>query len=333
MTQSEFKQLVSQREYNFIREDEHLKGRILFLTLGGSHAYGTNVATSDVDVRGCALNSPSDLLGMTNFEQRIDKATDTTIYGFNKFISLLITCSPNMVELLGCKPEHYIFGNDLGKELVANRKMFFSQRAVCTFGGYATQQLRRLENALARDQLPQKKKEGHILDSMNHALEMKEEPLGIELFIDDSPNPELDVETFADISLKHVPVRTFHCLLNELGNIVKLYDKPGKRNHKKDEAHLNKHAMHLIRLLITGAEFLETGDIITNRENNLELLMSIRNGAFMDSDGTYKQEFFDIVEGYRKRFEYAKQNTVLPEKPDMKRIEEFVMEVNRKSIQ
>lgn len=333
MTQTEFKQLVSQREYNFIREDEHLKGRILFLTLGGSHAYGTNVATSDVDVRGCALNSPSDLLGLTNFEQRIDKATDTTIYGFNKFISLLTTCSPNMVELLGCKPEHYIFGNDIGKELIANRKMFFSQRAIGTFGGYATQQLRRLENALARDQLPQEKKEGHILDSMNHALEMKEGPQGIKLFIDDSPSPELDVEIFADISLKRVPVRTFHCLLNELGSIVRLYDKPGKRNHKKDAAHLNKHAMHLIRLLITGAELLETGDIVTNRENDLDLLMSIRNGAFMDLDGTYRQEFFDMVEEYGKRLEYAKQNTVLPEKPNMKRIEEFVMEVNRKSIQ
>ena len=167
---------------------------------------------------------------------------------------------------------------------------------------------------------------------MNHALEMKDEPQGIKLFIDDSPSSELDVEIFADISLKHIPVRTFHCLLNELGNIVKCYDKPGKRNHKKDEAHLNKHAMHLVRLLITGAELLETGDIITNRENDLDLLMSIRNGAFMDSDGTYKQEFFDIVEKYGKRFEYAKKNTVLPKKPDMKRIEEFVMEVNRKSI-
>ena len=61
--------------------------------------------------------------------------------------------------------------------------------------------------------------------------------------------------------------------------------------------------------------------------------MSIRNGAFMDSDGTYRQEFFDMVEEYGKRLEYAKQNTVLPEKPNMKWIEEFVMEVNRKSIQ
>lgn len=56
-------------EYVFLRENKHLKDRIILLTLGGSYAYGTNVETSDVDIRGCALNTPSDILGMTNFER------------------------------------------------------------------------------------------------------------------------------------------------------------------------------------------------------------------------------------------------------------------------
>ena len=34
---------------------------IIFLCLGGSHAYGTNVPESDVDIRGCALNSRQDI--------------------------------------------------------------------------------------------------------------------------------------------------------------------------------------------------------------------------------------------------------------------------------
>ncbi len=88
-----------------------------------------------------------------------------------------------------------------------------------------------------------------------------------------------------------------------------------------------------IRTSFTCIDLLEKGDIFTNRDDDRDLLMSIRNGAYMDQDGTYRQEFFDMVREYEKRLAYAKQNTVLPKSPDMKRIEEFVMEVNRKSIQ
>ena len=170
MTIEEIKEMVAGNSYDFLRTNEHLKDRIVFLTLGGSYSYGTNVETSDVDVRGCALNSPSDLLGLTNFEQVVNNETDTTVYSFNKLISLLLSCNPNTIEMLGCKPEHYIYCTDVGDSMIANRKMFLSRRAVDSFGGYATQQLRRLENSLARDKLEQARKEEHILKSMQNAM-------------------------------------------------------------------------------------------------------------------------------------------------------------------
>lgn len=83
------KAIVEQRKYDFLRTDEHIKDRLMFLTLGGSHAYGTNVEGSDIDIRGCALLRESDLLGSTNFEQLVDHDTDTTVYSSRKLISLL----------------------------------------------------------------------------------------------------------------------------------------------------------------------------------------------------------------------------------------------------
>ena len=65
MTIEQIKEMVAGNQYDFLRTNPHLAGKIIFLTLGGSHAYGTNVETSDVDVRGCALNSRSDLLGLS----------------------------------------------------------------------------------------------------------------------------------------------------------------------------------------------------------------------------------------------------------------------------
>ena len=54
MTIEQIRDMVSGNNYDFLRENEHLVDRIIFLTLGGSYSYGTNVETSDVDIRGYA---------------------------------------------------------------------------------------------------------------------------------------------------------------------------------------------------------------------------------------------------------------------------------------
>lgn len=338
MTIERIKDMVAGSQYDFLRTNPHLSGKIIFLTLGGSHAYGTNVETSDVDVRGCALNSRSDLLGLSAFEQVVNTETDTTIYSFNKLIALLINCNPNTIELLGCKPEHYFMLTDIGKQMIDNRKLFLSQKAVASFGGYATQQLRRLQNALARDRLPQALTEEHIKCALERSIKSfgdrytSFENGGIELLTAESTRDDLDTEVFCNIHIDKYPAREFQTLLNTLSAVVGNYEKLNHRNHKKDDAHLNKHAMHLIRLYLMCLDILENEEIRTYRENDRDFLLSIRNGAFQNEDGTYRQEFFDIVSDFEKKLKYAKENTSLPAKPNMKRIEEFVMSVNKAAL-
>ena len=146
MTIEQIKEMVAGNQYDFLRTNPHLAGKIIFLTLGGSHAYGTNVETSDVDVRGCALNSRSDLLGLSAFEQVVNTETDTTIYSFNKLISLLINCNPNTIELLGCKPEHYFVLTDIGKQMIDNvhKKHAHFMISIWASFGPMTQQFREL---------------------------------------------------------------------------------------------------------------------------------------------------------------------------------------------
>lgn len=118
MTTEQIREMLQSPAYEFLRSNEHLKGKIIFLTLGGSYSYGTNVETSDVDIRGCALNSRSDLLGLSNFEQVVHTETDTTVYSFNKLVSLLLNCNPNTIEMLGCRPEQYMVCTDIGREMM-----------------------------------------------------------------------------------------------------------------------------------------------------------------------------------------------------------------------
>ena len=79
----DFIKLMNTKENDFLRTYPRLGNRIIFMGLGGSYAYGINQENSDIDFRGITLNSPSDLLGLTGFEQydyekRLETATGNT---------------------------------------------------------------------------------------------------------------------------------------------------------------------------------------------------------------------------------------------------------------
>lgn len=338
MNIEQIKEVLKTGEYDFLREDKNLGDNIILLTLGGSHAYGTNNENSDLDVRGCALNSKMQILTNENFEQFVNEATDTTIYSFNKLISLLSNCNPNTIELLGNKPEHYLYVSNIGKELINNSHLFLSKRAAYSFGGYATAQLRRLDNKAVR-LVNQKQRERHILNSIMNAFHTFPEKHfhfeedNIRLYIDKSEQEEYDTEIFMDVNLHHYPLRDYKSMWSEMNNVVKDYSKIGKRNKNAIEHNkLGKHMMHLIRLYMMCLDILEHEKIVTYREKEHELLMDIRNGKFLNEDRQPIPEFYEMVDDYEKKLEYAKNNTNLPDNPDYKRINEFVASVNERVV-
>lgn len=137
MTRNELFGALCFPEYSFLRENEHLGKHMMFVTVGGSHAYGTNVEGSDLDIRGVALNSKEDLLGLGEFEHYVDTQTDTTIYSFNKAVKLMCSGNPNMLEQLGNADELVISYNPMTQLLMDNKNLFLSKRVIYSFGGFA----------------------------------------------------------------------------------------------------------------------------------------------------------------------------------------------------
>lgn len=310
----------------------------MLLGVGGSYAYGTDHAGSDIDFRGVTLQLPSDLIGLTGFEQYEDDKTDTVIYGFNKLVRLLLECNPNTCEILGLDEEQYLIRSKLGQELIDNSGLFLSKRAIRSFGGYADAQLRRLQNAIARDTLPQSEREKHILKSVSSTLDdfnrrySGNRAGSIRLYIDQSENPGLDTEIFVDADYTHFPLRDYTDLWGTMRTVVRDYDKIGKRNKKKDDNHLNKHAMHLIRLFMMAIDILEKREIITHRREDLPTLLAIRRGDYMLADGTFSPAFYEMLAEYERRLDEAAKRTVLPDQPDMAGVERFVERVNRYAV-
>lgn len=123
--QLDFKTLLSTSEYNFLRTNPRLGSRIMLPGISGSYGYGTNREGSDIDFRGVALNLPSDLIGLTSFDQYEDLNTDTVIFSFSKLVNLLLNCNPNTIESLGLDEDQYVIKTAVGQELLDHRHDYY----------------------------------------------------------------------------------------------------------------------------------------------------------------------------------------------------------------
>jgi predicted nucleotidyltransferase len=293
--------------------------QILYLTLGGSHAYGLATETSDIDMRGIMIEPTNVLFGLSNFEMFEDKTTDTTIYALKKIFQLLLNCNPNVIELLGTRSEEVLYATDAGCLIKNNVDLFISNKAIGSFGGYAGAQLRRLENALIRETDNELDTEKHILNTLKHQMiNLNEKYCNFDLDL----KIENDKMLF-DAEFYNFPVQEAVNAFSEINNTLKTYKQLTNRNKKKDDKALFKHASHLFRLFIMGTEILSGKGVNTYRTNDKQLLLDIKQGVYSF------EEVFSMLPKYEQEFEYAKNHSVLTNKPDYKKVEELLYEVYR----
>ena len=325
-----FEEEVRKPEYSFLTTDEHLGDNIAILCVGGSYSYGMNVPTSDVDIRGVAVNSARELLLNNGFEQVERDEPDVTIYSFNKVLNLMSACNPNVIEMLGLRPEHYLKVSKYGQMLLDNKELFLSKVAIHSFGGYANAQLRRLDNKSGRigDAHNQAV---HIINSMKNALYAVKQLVrpfeadeNFDLVLDENN------QVIVNAALRGYPLNELYRLVAEADKVRHDYEKLGARNsHAIEHNKIGKHMAHLFRVLYTGIDILEQQKIITYREQEKDLLLAIRNNALLTAEGQPTDEFWDLLQSVEARFSYAKENTSLPDRPDYKAIAELQFEVNK----
>ena len=122
-------------------EEKSPGSKPLYLVIRGSHAYGTNIETSDTDYAGVFIQSMEDILGNKYTEQINDDTNDTVIYEVRRFLELLGSNNPTVLELLNT-PEDCIIYKDPVFDLILNdREKFITKICAKSFGGYAKQQI------------------------------------------------------------------------------------------------------------------------------------------------------------------------------------------------
>lgn len=330
----------------------------IFRCLSGSKAYGTSTPESDTDERGVYIAPPASILSVASQpEQYTDNTNDVCIYELRKFLALAANVNPNVVELLFIE-NNISVQDEAWKEIRKHRHLFLSKQAHNTFSCYALSQLERMKGHYKWIQNPQPKEHpkmgdycklitttGEIVTSPDEIRKMSEGHTLISGFADNHRifAAKGNLHGFFALDELQLKVRNLDQPDDSCGEYkgLLIVNKDAfKRDFRKWKQYWEwkktrnvhrakleekfsydtKHALHLVRLVRMAKEILSSGELLVHRPDASELL-EIKNGKW-----TYS-ELMKYTEEMKHEMEKALQNSTLPDKVDLKEINQLYLRV------
>lgn len=292
----------------------------------------------------------------------LDKNKDTVIYELRKILQLLAGANPNVLELLWLR--NYPVITSVGQHLIEHKQLFLTKKVKHTYSGYAFAQIKKMETHRKWLLNPPQKKPlpsdfgiedelPLIKDDLNAFLEYLYLLIrGRIEFLEEAE--QLYKLLTADIDFKGVlkqytlPDETLEYtqqLTNSRKDFIRLLQKsqnyqvalrewkaylswqenrnPARAEMERQSGFDLKHGMHCIRLLRSGLEILQKGEVTVDRRiaGDAEDLKAILQGAY-----SYEQ-VMKMAEELVANMETAYEQSTLPHKPDLEKINELSMEL------
>lgn len=278
----------------------------------GSHLYGTSTPASDEDFVGICVPPKDYVIGLYNFEQYADNTKksnesrrnnkedrDFTIHSLKKYVALAKDNNPNILELLFVKDNNIEFINDIGKDLLAHKHLFPSQKSYYTMKGYAFSQKQKLITKRER-----------LEDFRNALMEVNDlapSTLSERLVVGTGKNHWKTYEAGTDVNVVKNDIET---ILSEYGQRIDYIIKYG---------YDVKFASHLIRLLFEAKEILSTGELSFPLHDRQEIL-HVKQGFYT------LEEVLKRSDELEKEVDLAFANTKLPHTSDLKTINDYLVD-------
>jgi hypothetical protein len=300
-----------------------LKKYAIYVTKHGSHAYGLNTPTSDLDIKGVLIPPPEYYHSFLKNIEQIEEHTpnDLVIFEIRKFFRLAADCNPNIIEVLYTDESDILFINPLGEKLRSLAPKFISQKAKFTFSGYAFSQLQRIK--------------GHYRWMMHPP---KPPPSRAELGLPEHKDwaDKIEVEAGQGAKIGNE--------IQELINKERTWREARKEWAQYEEWRANrnparalleekwgydtKHGMHLVRLMRMGEEILTTGKVNVKRPDREELLAIRNQGAW-----SY-EKLIEWAQGMETKLDeiYKSGKSPLPKEPDRTKLDEVCQWLIENSI-
>lgn len=297
--------------------------RTILLVRHGSHAYGTNIATSDLDLKGVCIEPREYHLGfLHSFEQHERMAnkgheTDLVIYSLKKFAKLAADCNPNIIEVLHVDDEDIVKCDAVGEQLRSHADDFLSRKAKHTFSGYAHAQLKRIKTHRAWLLNPPKEPPSRVEFGLPDQFKVSKGELGAFDTLMREGGETMLPKDIVRLFCKEREYQSKHTQWKQYENWKKTRNA-ARAKLEADFGYDTKHGMHLLRLMRMCREILQGKGVIVKRPDAEELL-AIRRG---------ERSYDDLVEEAEKieqECEELYKTSPLPNKPDRQTLDDLIV--------
>lgn len=118
--------------------------KTIFKGYGGSFAYGTFIeGKSDLDEKEVYIQSLPSLL--TNYVEQYENHKDHVAYEVKRFLELLQSANPTMLEILFLPDDCILLETDEFKLIKEHRQVFVTRQLKYSLGGYVQQQIKKAQ--------------------------------------------------------------------------------------------------------------------------------------------------------------------------------------------
>lgn len=344
-------------------EDLRNKGLIIFECISGSRAYGLDTPKSDTDIKGVFILPKEEYYGLSYTPQVNNETNDIVFYEFGRFMELLSLNNPNILEMLNTPESVTIFKHPFLNEIKSD--LILSKLCCNTFGKFAMSQIKKAKGLKKKIVNPVAKERKTVLSFCFANYEQGAVPLlkFLELKGWQQENCGLvniphmkDVYGLYysnqlgfsgvikgadsnDVCLSSIPKGAKQeglMYFNRSGYSTyckeyrEYWDWVEKRNDDRYENtkshgknYDSKNMMHVFRLLEMAIEIGKEKKVNVKRPNR-DFLLDIKSGKF-----EYK-ELLKMAEEKQLEMELAFENSLLPEKPDLAKINDLTYRLRDK---
>jgi uncharacterized protein len=142
--------------------DLKAKNLLLFECISGSRAYGTDLPTSDTDIKGVFVMPKNEFYGLEYIEQVNSEKNDEVYYELRRFAELLYKNNPNILEMLATPADCILYCHPLFKPFLQHN--FLSKLCKDTFAGFAFAQIKKARGLNKKINVPEAPKRKTPLD-------------------------------------------------------------------------------------------------------------------------------------------------------------------------
>ncbi len=304
--------------------------RAILMVRHGSHAYGTNTPTSDLDIKGVCIEPRAYHFGfLNNFEQHEHMGSksdgvDKVIYSLKKFAKLAADCNPNIIEVLHVDESDVLKIDEFGEELRAIKDEFLSKKAKFTFSGYAHAQLKRIKTHRSWLLNPPKEAPVRSAFGLSETTKVSASELGV---LEAAVKEGIEIEMPKDVLALFTREKQYLAAKTHYDQYVNWCKS---RNSARAELEAKygydtKHGGHLLRLMRMCREILVFHKVIVKRPDAKEILEVRAGNRSYDS-------VIDEAEKIETECEELYKTSTLRKEPDRVKLDNIVIDMTERYL-